>query len=654
MAPTATSEEEYVESDEAPVVAPPDPARKVAMKRFADALVERGMSEMAASAMAAAVIDPADARKKLQVPSEMRVPGAIIEFIMTPAWAPRLVTNPANARESAGHVLPITGQEMDFKPLGALRPLDGRPELTVEVESAEQLVAALNFSKSFLLEHNSYVDSISEQGVLMPLTVGAITVTHADKRPPTILLVSHDGSSRVASTHEILSVEPEDAAYLYPLNDRRFRQLVAETRALLDQPALNAREQAKIRSLVVPATFIVGIKSPPGHDGPPLDMAKAITAFVGQVHVEPPKEWGPGAELDVMGEAVLGELIDLAVITEGERDFFAGLMTRGQARAAGLSDELDERAALILRYALNSLKAVRRGVRRVVPKPKVPKTLVADVCAELAIRAYRTAQNAGNAHMSRVALQRVFRRFSGAKAITWAVTGRSPEELRDAALKELGVDPKPGPATAELALMAAYHLTREHVLRRPDRAPMVNALGKLVPDIREPDDVLLELARTPRGIHFLYQAVVDGRGGVEPRMVDDRGALVFDATSHAREASHKWLRLEVSPPSSEAEPTPPLDATLTETIETKLAKARASYARHVEIAEADMQAVRTIVGDDGHAAIDEMGWPIGEADDLLRRLQRMQGALYGWRMRWTVRNNVSDDAEDDVNGEVGA
>src|SRR5258708_23925320 len=56
------------------------------------------------------------------------------------------------------------------------------------------------------------------------------------------------------------------------------------------------------------------------------------------------------------------------------------------------------------------------------------------------------------------------------------------------------------------------------------------------------------LARTPRGIHFLYQAVVDARGGVEPRMVDDHGALVFDATSHAREARSEEHTSELQSP----------------------------------------------------------------------------------------------------------
>ncbi len=635
MTAKVTSEEEFIEMDEAPLGVPPDLARKLATKRFADALAARGMTEMASATFAAAVVDPAEARRKLLAPSELRVPGATLEFITVSAWAPRLATNPANAREAASHVLPITGQKMEYKPLHSLRSLDGRPELTVEVDSAEQLVAALNGSRTFLLEHNDYRDSVSLQGVLMPLTVVALTVTHADGRPPTCLPIAEDGSSRIATTHEILEVVPEDIAYAYPLNDRRFRQLVGVTRSLLDQPALTPREQAKVRALTVPASFIVGLKPPLGQANLTLDMARAVTALVGQVHVDPPKAWGPGAELDVQGEAILTEFIDLGAINEDERGFFAGLMTRQEARAAGLTDEFDERAATILRLSLNNLDVVKRGIRRVVPRPKI-------------------SQNAGDAHTSRVALQRVFRRYSTSKAITWAITGRSPEQLRDAALTELNQSTM-GPAAAELALLAAFHLTREHVLRRPDRAPMKGAGGQLVADKREPDVVLLELARTRRGIHFLCQSLIDGRGGVKPRRVDESGAFVFDAASRAREATHEWIRLEASPEEVNGEePMPALDQTLTEPIETKLARARASYARHVEIAEADLGNIKTVLGASGQPAIDDLGWPIGEADDLLRRLEHMKGSLYGWRARWTVRNNVSDDAEDDVNGEVGA
>jgi hypothetical protein len=373
--------------------------------------------------------------------------------------------------------------------------------------------------------------------------------------------------------------------------------------------------------------------------------------LVGQVHVDPPKAWGPGAELDVQGEAILTEFIDLGAINEHERGFFAGLMTRQEARAAGLTDEFDERAATILRLSLNNLDVVKRGIRRVVPRPKIAKTLVADVAAELSMRAYRSSQNAGDAHTSRVALQRVFRRYSTSKGITWAITGRSPEQLRDAALAELSQSTM-GPAAAELALLAAYHLTREHVLRRPDRAPMRGAGDKLVPDTREPDLVLLELAKTRRGIHFLCQALIDGRGGVKPRQVDESGAFVFDAASRAREASHEWIRLEASPEDANGEePTPSLDQTLIEPIETKLARARASYARHVEIAESDLGNIKTVLGASGQPAIDDLGWPIGEADDLLRRLEHMKGSLYGWRARWSVRNNVPAEDENDGGAE---
>src|SRR5438874_978211 len=60
---------------------PPEVAKRAAIDRLSSALEERGFSAQAANLIATAVTDPSDARRRLQVPSIMRLPEATIEYV---------------------------------------------------------------------------------------------------------------------------------------------------------------------------------------------------------------------------------------------------------------------------------------------------------------------------------------------------------------------------------------------------------------------------------------------------------------------------------------------------------------------------------------------------------------------------------------------
>jgi hypothetical protein len=125
----------------------------------------------------------------------------------------------------------------------------------------------------------------------------------------------------------------------------------------------------------------------------------------------------------------------------------------------------------------------------VVPKSRIEWPTLADVGAELAIRAYRGKFKASEVSTARAALQRVYRRTEF-RDNPWQMTYRSAEELRDAALKEVNAQPSIlGRSATELALLASYYLTRDRVLRRPDVRRLEGA-----EDRREPDAVLKALS----------------------------------------------------------------------------------------------------------------------------------------------------------------
>jgi hypothetical protein len=612
------------------LLSPPDVAKRAAIDRLADALVERNFTAAAASLIASAVTDPSEARRRLQVPSVMRVPEATIEYINVSVWAPAISTYPANFREAASHVYPITGQVMRHRPLPAPRPGVG-PSLKLTVDNRDQLIASLNQSEAFLLEHNDYRDSIGLQGVLMPVIVAVTEIEHADGTPPTSLASSVDGSSRVASSHELLAVEPVDIAYLYPSNDRRYRQTIGSVRALLNRPldTLTEAEKAKVRALVIPASIIVGI-----NHGPETDSARVIGSLVGLIHVDPPRQWDPGATLDAQADSALQELSDRELITGVQHDFFAGLITREEAKHAGLSNELDERGIAILRVVKDHLSAAKAGIRRLIYKRRYEWGPLADMCAELAIRPYRSLVSAQAATTSRAGLQRIFRSDRFTVTPRWRVTGRSPEELRDAALSEVDGG-EFGADSAELALLAAYHLTRYRVLRRPDR----QYLG----DIREPDVILKKMATSRHGVLTLYQALIDGRSGIEPRTVDEAGVPVLDATNQAVTMTAKWLRGDLVPEPGgwqDEDGVTYEPITFDETPETVMAKHRANFARHLDSLEQDIDALRAVTGEDGGSAVDEHGWPAAEADEHLRRLEQIKERLYGWKMQWNIKNTA--------------
>jgi hypothetical protein len=139
----------------------------------------------------------------------------------------------------------------------------------------------------------------------------------------------------------------------------------------------------------------------------------------------------------------------------------------------------------------------------------------------------------------------------------WQVSGRTPDDLLDGALAELKRpeaeqgNPRAWRNRLELAALAQYHLAAYEVLKR-------EPMGRRDADQRGPQEILALMLQDERGLRLLRQAIVDGRAGVAPRLVDQNGQLVhglldddgdvqLDPDGPAVPLTDRWLRYDCFP-----------------------------------------------------------------------------------------------------------
>jgi hypothetical protein len=464
-------------------------------------------------------------------------------------------------------------------------------------------------------------DKVAEQGVLMPVICAAIRVPHSDGRPDATLLAAADGSSRIAICHDHLGLRAERVIYELPKQDRGLRQMQQRALAIARKPTHDEstdKDRAFARSLIVPVWIIVKVEGA-------IDIAGAIQSLVGQIHIDPPKEWGPGASLDAYGSGVLRALADAGVISAMERRFFAGLMTRPQAKDEGLPHHSDERAASIFRTIIDNQEIAKAGMRSIATIARIQKKKLAEVAAELILREYRTQYQAREVETSRAVLQRVL----AAQTFwnDWTISGRNPDQLKIAALEELGSDDI-GTSQAELAMLANYWLTRHRALIRPAYT-----------DPREAERVLAEIARDRHGIEVLAAVVREGRRGGKLPRVDDEGAVVTDDNGDGLPVTDAWLRTTFKTDKTDDEEPEAI------TPERLLALRRGAFVAEVDQLETKMHEVKEVTSDTGQSLIKDLGWPTHEVEDVLTRLEGVRRDLTVYGALWSERNIAAEESD---------
>lgn len=541
----------------------PDPPKRGAVRNLQKSLLglataegDRGLSEEAAEAIAYAVADPSETRSyALKHLSYMKVPGGTFTLIRDRLLVNRVITYPVNPRVLDSQRFPAASSD------GAQRRLfwperdvvgdpDGNCELLLRGEDRTRVSAVLQDHARRLRQQNK-LDTIPELGVLRPIIVMPMTVrTGDDDKDPVVALTSVEGSSRTAWSHLAQGIDA--AAPLYgATSDPAAAQAVArELAQVAVAPAntVSAKDLGRVRTLLIPAEIIVGFTPEPATGSPRLDAV--VDQLLGLTHIDPPKPWSGQATEAKIGEKILASLQDEGHIDADEHAWLAGMISPEEAEAKGLDPWSARRAArllwLVSRDTKESIsKAVADGVRSASFQRRVKREAKGDSVAALALRAFDPEKSdddrAVRAAMPRAMRTPAFYVTGKAGNGRWSVTERDPDELRDAALKEMAQGKK-GPATLELAALAMWPLVTSGDLRRG------KAKSRTDGDPRDPEQILDGLMSSERGIRVLHRAAADDLDGLRPRQIDmDTFGPVPTVEGGWVAANENWLRKTVVP-----------------------------------------------------------------------------------------------------------
>ncbi|MGK5676713.1 hypothetical protein ACSNOB_28235 [Micromonospora sp. URMC 106] len=632
--------------------AEPMPAlpKMAAVRRAYDAAVNDPLPEKFAWALAAAVTDPASLRAALNSRRTMPVVGGRFEFIEVDLWTPAVTPMVTNHRAFAERVYPASGSA------GALGPLRGpmsdkgvTSTLRTEARDVSHVLAEAERARTFILGENPLAESIAERGIMMPVDVVYSEIHHEDGEPPACLLTTAEGSSRVTNAHQVLGItDARTVMYELPADRDNFRRMV---NAVLvedpDEPGLTVRAAEKRRgrrnALIIRARVILRFVPT---EASAYDYAQAVGGYLGMLHVNGPRPWSTTGKNEAMAESVVRALRHQAAISQVEHDYIAGLMDPEAATRHGFPGDPDAQAAYVIATMLNPAfrPIVSRAIRDVTAAAQASAAAKAEVAAELALRPIRSlasslpAQDPARRRIEE--MQPAYRRACRMKLYasgTWRVTGRSPQELLDDALAELAASA--GTATGagdystrtELAALAQFHLTRSGALRRE-----AFGSGGTTQDKRGPQDILRAMLEDRQGLHLLHQAIVDGRAGRAPGVVDenghpvhgrvdDHGVLLSDPDGAGAEITDRWLRDEAFPRPglSRPMPAPPVS----ETPEMKLARLKTAVLRSLETLEEQVESLEQHTDEDDTPLIELQGW---STEALLQRLDDIRSRMSFW------------------------
>jgi hypothetical protein len=636
-------------------------AKKNAVDSLESKLTGLNVPAPMASSLARAVVDPADARRRLDRLTQIRVPGGIVHALETTVWATAVVPYVVNNREASDRHFPA-GMKIGSTEAARYRPLrppadaaDGSARLEIIAQERQHLIWSLERSAKFLLENNDLAESIGSQGVMQHITIAIVDVVFENGDTSVTMLGSIDGSSRVNSAHAVLEITPQDVLYRFPRDERSHRQFISDLLQNLERPTATvaAEEVAKLRALEIPARVFVKFEP----DAiTPVTFAKAVDSFVHLVHVEPPKPWDAAAGLDAKADSVLGELLAQGQVTPKRKSYLEGMLSPAEAAKSNFPEFLDERAleivAVISSEKAGIYKAVRDGVLLLSKRGgQVRREVKAEIAVELALRGHRSNMTRGDAKGARETLQNAYLHAEiwgkGLKA-----TGMDVDDLRDDALKELE-DGGPGVACRAIAAQGAYWLAVQRILRE---ARFFDT-NKDVRDGRTPQRILTDLIHSKWGIQVLHRAIVDGRDQVPIVQVDEDGRRLKGVSGKLLEADHAWLRGQVVP-----QPVPGVGAgtgtgtgtgngsapgpTLPDRL---LLDKLSAVKKAVDLLEDAHASLRDVKDASGKILVDHDGVAEDTAEEIRQRLEeiRTQFLLYG--RTWTQRNSDRPHDESDLN-----
>ena len=597
-----------------PVERLPDYANARARQNLGDRLVDAfGLSPGSANAIANAVVDPSEVRKSIGEPTDpdfekIPVPGGTLFGIRTTVWARRTMPDPRNPRTLPSRRHPFAvepgtaGESSKFRPVPEPRSLDlGQPcraELAVEIENRDHLTWAVQQAASYVLAENDWRESIASQGVMEAVWLVATTYIHGDGSDPATTLTTVEGSSRDTAVHSLLGVRSADVPY--DDNEAKLRAHIRKLNELYDLGDSSVETLVGLRCERIPALIIVGFRV---HGSGNTGFPTAVKSLVALRHVDPPRPWGEGPENESLADEVLDELYRRDLISSAQRDYYAGSLTKAEAKAAHLSNDPAFRAVEIVSIFKSKDErfdeAIRTAVTSQSTRKRITPKLMNELATALILRA--VADDPAKVDQTRRYLRHAFGKSTQRAA--WTPTQRSTDRLVHDALDEIrtaiasGTSDEPGPSTLELAVRAAFPLVVSGRLNA-DRG----SSGNDQPDRRTPGEVLDAMRRSTQGVRQLGQALTDYSAGTPIRAVDEDGKirLVSDGSAHVT-VNDVLLRNEFPPPGRAKA------ATSGDTPTDRYLNALAAFGGAFDSLQRTFTDLSRVLGDDGQPLVDFKG-----------------------------------------------
>ncbi|WP_329300896.1 hypothetical protein OG410_22800 [Streptomyces sp. NBC_00659] len=628
----------------------PDPAHHKALRA---ALKKRGMADRVAGAISTIWTDPDAVLPQIANPQRRRIPGAYLLVISGSVYTSRLVPDPLNPR-NADHVPFALAQAIGAPPATFVPAVqEGEGELAIHVESREALIEQVDWAIETTRNRNSPVPDIAEQGIMDP-PIGVATTVYYDAadESPTTHIVVREGSSRTSHGLFNLGMEAEKVLFALPRTASVMQAHIDDINSYVGKPAedILTHEKAAVRCAVTDFELIIGVvPDVPGA----VDLSQAIKARVAQDHLNTKEPWTDAAKHTALAEECLISARAAGVIrSNAESDWLAGRLTPKEAAAHKLTHFGDDRAAQAVYLFTTNEPQVHQAVRqpialvltneptgrrkrtRITTKTKLP------LAVELIIREKRGS--VADAELTRFRKALTDALPDDLQKAAWQPTKRSPEDLYQAALKEMQAGKEERPSSTELLVRAAYVLAKRNAIGGPR-----NDLGP-GSDRRSARVVLEALADTESGLRHLRQAIEDDRAGDEPRQVDDQGQPRKDGEGSDLPITNDFLRTSLAPKGGVAPQ--PLSPT---------AAVHDHYKRGVQVTK---EALRNLEMEMRNLAglKDGSGMPLIEREGraharlLMDKLQDLAAEAQEWwekaveAQSTTANTNASDDEESDA------
>ncbi len=623
-----------------PVGRLPEFAPVAARRKAAEKLVEVfGLHPNAAAAVAEAVVDPAELRRSIETPTQLAITGGTLLAVRTLVWTRRTlpdIRNPriGNVRRHPVAVDPGTDEESRFAPVGDPTSDGVTPHLEVEVDSAEHMEWACAVAARAVLAANDWRYSIRNQGVLTEVWLVPTRYKHTvDGTPDLWAVTTAEGSSRTTAAHDVLGLGNSVNAVAEAASDPLMRSRTRELNSALEQgPSIKQSEA--LRCETMPALILVGYKPLPGGPG---RFSSAVKSLVALRHVDAPKAWGEGPELESLADEALAVMEDRGILTRQRRRWLAGAISRTQAAAAHLPTDPAIRAAEIIALFTSDDQAVRDAIRDAVTRQSTRKRITKNVRVSLAVALIVRAVAGEGTNPDRV--RRYMQHgFVSVRDSHFNPTHRDSDAILVHALDEFADDPAgiPGPARLELAARAAYPLIATLSLWA-DRGTQNNPN---LDDRRRPGEVIDTMLTSRLGIHQLHRAIVDHRvGRTALRAVNEDGSIrLTEDRAQEQVLSDVYIRSTFPKAGSPTRPSS------TDTPDDALRDAIAGVGAAVRVLEEAMTTLRSVKAADGTGHVETVGVDRNHVREWTTFLGETTSDLEFWGRIWERRNRRTNAA----------